>query len=187
MRNLFFILIFILFSASAHASSDDKYDFRFSPLGLVFGALEADLDIAIASNWTLGPQFGVLHYKLGADAGFTTDYDVKAYMFGLRGNWFRNGNFTDGLYVGPSLKWAGWKVQTSDSTGPITKSANVTVVSCLVGYGWFWDSFNIMLGGGLTLGLGDSKVDVTNSSGTTSSVTTNLSGLAAEFALGWTF
>lgn len=186
MRYLISILIFVS-GLSASAKSDDKYDVRFNALGFAFGAFVADLNIAIDSNWTLGPQLGVLHYRIGRDAGFTDDYDVKAYTLGLRANWFHNGNFTDGLYVGPSAKWASAKVTTSDSTGPITQSSSATLLSCVVGYGWFWNTFNIMLGGGLTVGLGDSNVKVTNSTGTSATVATNVSAFATEVALGWTF
>jgi hypothetical protein len=186
VRHLLLVAAFAA-STSAFAKSEDKYDFRFSPIGLVVGAIDVNLDIAIDPNWTLGPQIGFLHHKFRSDPSFTTDYDVKAFMLGARANWFRNGNYTDGLYVGPSLSFAGVKVETSDSNGPESASVSALLASCLVGYGWFWDSFNIMLGGGLTLGLGQSNVDITHSDGTKTSIATNIGGFDVEFSLGWTF
>lgn len=187
MRYFLLVIAALTFSLSAFAKSDDQYDFRFNPLGILVGAIEADFNIAVDSNWTLGPQLGLLHHKYPSSGSYTTPYDTKAFAAGIRANYFRNGNFTDGLYVGPSLKWAGVKIETNDNNGPVTGSAALTIASCVVGYGWFWDSFNIMLGGGLQLGVGASHVEITNSSGQKDWIPHHVSSLTGEFSLGWTF
>lgn len=60
------------------------------------------------------------------------------------------------------------------------------LLAVLVGYGWFWDSFNMMLGGGAAVPFGESKVEVTDPNGVKTEKDVR-SGLAIEFSLGWTF
>lgn len=100
-----------------------------------------------------------------------------------------NGVYTDGLYVSPQFAFSNAKVSATDSLGNSAEGeASSLIVSGLVGYGWFWDSFNIHLGGGLGLPVGASKVKVKNSDGTEESVDFSRTGrLALEFNLGWTF
>jgi hypothetical protein len=95
----------------------------------------------------------------------------------------------DGLYVSPQFAFSNAKVSATDSLGNSAEGeASSLIVSGLVGYGWFWDSFNIHLGGGLALPVGTSKVKVKNSDGTEESVDFSRTGrLALEFNLGWTF
>ncbi len=176
-------------SKVAYASDSAQYNFRFSPIGLILGSINIDFDIAIAPDWTVGPTINYWRYSSASDkATFSEDYKTTAYGFGARANWFKNGNFTDGLYVGPSLAYANVKVSTTDTVGTTwTGSASVMLASCLVGYGWYWDSFNMMLGGGASLGLGDTKVKIESSSGSSTEVSTSIAGLALEYSLGWTF
>jgi opacity protein-like surface antigen len=185
---VFSLLLLVAAVPGFAAESGSTMDFRFSPIGLIVGSLNAGLDFQVTPNWTLGPEGSFWNRHVSAESSsYSHDWDVKAFGIGLRGNWFKNGNFTDGLYVGPSLTYASVKVTNSDVSGDISGSASGLFVSGLVGYGWFWDSFNIMLGGGATMGLGDTKIEVTDSSGTKSDVSTSIAGLALEFSLGWTF
>lgn len=172
-----------------YASDSAEYNFRFSPIGLIVGSINIGLDIVVAPDWTVGPAVQYWRYKISSDDTiFSSDYEITAYSFGGRANWFKNGNFTDGLYVGPSLSYASVKLTTKDSLGDtVTGSASVMLASCLVGYGWYWDSFNMMLGGGAALGLGDTKVKVETSSGSTTEVSSSIAGVALEYSLGWTF
>ena len=171
----------------ACADSADTMNFRFSPIGLIVGSVDVGLDFAVAPQWTVGPQVNYWHRHVGASSGFTSDWDVKAYGVGARANWFKNGVYTDGLYVGPSLMYASVKVTNDDSFGTTTGTASGLFAGGLVGYGWYWSSFNMMLGGGFTVGLGDTKVTVTSSNGTKTDVSTSIAGLALEYSLGWTF
>jgi hypothetical protein len=152
---------------------------------LIIGSVNAGLDFVVHPNWTVGPEGSYWHTHVGSSWG--SDWDVKAYGIGARGNWFKNGVFTNGLYVGPSLSYASVKVTNSDSFGSYSGTASGLFASGLVGYAWFWDSFNMMLGGGATVGLGDTKVSVTDSSGAKTEVNSSISGLDLEFSLGWTF
>ncbi len=176
-------------SKVVYASDSAEYNFRFSPLGLIVGSININLDIVVAPDWTVGPVINYWRYSSSSDRTvFSKDFETTAYGFGARANWFKNGNFTDGLYVGPGLSYANVKVTTTDSTGDsVTGSASVMLASCLVGYGWYWDSFNMMLGGGASLGLGDTKVKVETSSGSSTEVSSTMAGVALEYSLGWTF
>jgi hypothetical protein len=130
-----------------------------------------------------------MHWNLRSSGSFTGDYDIKAFAIGGRANWYANGVYTDGLYVSPQFAFSNAKVSATDSLGNSAEGeASSLIVSGLVGYGWFWDSFNIHLGGGLALPVGTSKVKVKNSDGTEESVDFSRTGrLALEFNLGWTF
>lgn len=174
-------------STSAFAANGE-YNFRFSPLALLIGAVDLNFDMQVSPDWTVGPSVTFWKFELNSTGSFTEKYTVSAFAFGARGNWFKNGVYTDGLYVGPALQSAKVKVETRDSIGAVSAEANVLLASCLVGYGWFWDSFNMMLGGGLAVGLGGSDVTVTDSSGNTTTVKARQTGgLALEYSLGWTF
>jgi hypothetical protein len=193
MRHL--LLVFALLCGfSSHAaeppasgSSSDMYDFRFMPVGLIIGAVSTELDIKIADDWTLGPQLSYWHHNFSADSGFTSSFDVTAWGAGVRANWFKNGAFNSGLYVGPSLGYANIKVTTSDSGGSRSAELSTAVAEAIVGYAWFWNSFNILLGGGVTTTLGSNDITVTKSDGSTYKVNTRIAGPALEFSLGWTF
>lgn len=189
MRRLILTLCLLLNPlAHSEGASSNTMNLRFSPLGLVVGAIGIQLDFKIHSEWTLGPALSYWHVKLDSDpALFTSQYDVTASTFGARANWFKNGVYTDGLYVGPALEYASVKVKTNDSISTVSATGTALMLSGLVGYGWFWESFNMMLGGGLGVALGGADVEVTDSSGSKTKVKSPASGLALEYSLGWTF
>jgi hypothetical protein len=187
LKKIFAALIVLALSSSAFADNKDNYNFRFSPIGLLVGAITVNYDIAISDSWTLGPELEYWHFSLSEDSDFLSDYSVTAYAVGARANWFMNGKYTDGLYVGPRIDYVNIKLTTTDFTGDVTGTASTIVAGCLVGYGWFWNSFNQMLGIGASVGLGSTSVNITDSSGTSSSVSTSVAGLIGEYSLGWTF
>lgn len=163
-----------------------KYNFRFSPLGLVLGIGNASLDVAINSDWTVGPELSYAKFKLDASGGGGTTYDVNLASAGVRANWFKNGVYTDGLYVGPFLRYAKTSVGSTGATVVTGETAGVAVGS-LVGYGWFWNSFNMMLGGGAALAMGESNMVITEANGKRTEIPNRGAGFAGEFSLGWTF
>lgn len=175
------IAVAITLFLSVHSMANDL-NFRFSPIGLLIGAVDATLDIKMNPNWTLGPKLTYLNFEISSNS---INYKESAYGLGVRGNWFKNGAYQDGLYVGPAAGWHGVKV-TGNSY-----SAEVSAVSigCLVGYGWFWESFNQMLGGGIATALGGTKVTIKDSNGATVNDVelSGFSGLSIEYSLGWTF
>lgn len=184
-KNLIASIFFSLtVSLPAHAAQGD-YNFRFSPLLLVLGAMSLDLDIKVNNNWTLGPSLDYWSFTVNSTDPAFSDFSLKTLGIGARANWFSNGAYTDGLYVGPSVEF----MSISVTSGSTSASAGLLVANTFVGYGWFWDSFNMQLGGGLTLPLGSTKVRVDDGAGNTEDVTA--SGLTGNFTwewtLGWTF
>lgn len=184
---LFLIVIFALTTTQAHASSGDSMNFRFNPIGLLIGAVDVSLDFVVTDEWTLGPQFSYVDFSLNSSSGFTNKVEVSGIGGGLRGNWFYNGVFTDGFYVGPGLTYTNVSAKVSNATESAEGSVSSVVASALFGYGWFWDSFNILLGGGFATILSNPKVKVVESNGTTTEYEARKGGLALEFSLGFTF
>ena len=169
--------------ASAEGSGD-QFNFRFSPVGILFGSLNANLDIAVSNTWTVGPQLGYSRFKFGTS---DSNFDITGYSIGARGNWFKNGTYTDGLYLAPAVSYQRVSGHYNRTNGSQTDvSANGPNVSFIVGYGWFWSSFNMMLGIGGQAQLGDSSVTATNSDGSQSSTKIG-TGVTGEYTLGWTF
>jgi hypothetical protein len=169
------------------ASTTDRFDFRVNPIGLIGGSIDANLDFRISQDWTVGVQGIYLHVKLDPSSIFTSDYNITAYGFGTRANYFFNGAFKDGWYFGPSLEYLSVGIKTGDAAGPASGTASGLMASALVGYGWFWDGFNLMLGGGYAAVLGTSSITIKDSVGNEETITANLSGLTYELSIGWTF
>lgn len=168
-------------------ASPYNYDFRVNPVGLISGAIDANVDFKITEDWTVGPQGIYLHLNLSPSETFNSNYDITAYGFGARANWFYNGAFKDGFYFGPSLEYLTVDLKTSDAFGPASGTASGLMASGLIGYGWFWDGFNIMLGGGYEAVLGASGITIKDSAGNQQTITANLSGLTYELSIGWAF
>ncbi|MBX3020048.1 MAG: DUF3575 domain-containing protein [Bdellovibrionales bacterium] len=188
MKRLLSVVSILLFSSLAHADSASQFNFRFNPIGLIAGSIGVALDVTVAPEWTIGPDLTYWNIKWGSEGLGSYEYSIKAMGIGARANWFKNGVFTDGLYIGPSLNYADVEVSIKDSLGTSTGKASGLFLGCLVGYGWFWDSFNMMLGGGLTAGLGGTDIKVRDSNnGSEETVRNRVAGLSAEFSLGWTF
>ncbi len=192
------VLVLSVFAATGRAeaqvstgSSPKSMNLRVSPILLLIGMIELNLDVAMNDQWTVGPELNFWRFTVNSsNSSFDDEFSLSAFALGVRANWYQNGVFSEGLYVGPYAKYVNVKVETEDSAGnDISGQASGLGLGCLVGYGWFWDSFNIKLGGGLALPLGTSNVEVKDSSGTTTEeVKTSRTGsLAAEFTLGWTF
>lgn len=173
-----------LAAKTQYASDSRKMNFRFSPLGLLFGYLNADLDFKVGQEWTLGPSLGYLSWNLDS---LGTNYNVTAYQIGARANWYFDGTaINDGWYFGPSINFVSVKVDSNDYSASTTGIG----LTGIVGYNWMWESFNIMLGGGLSGATTPGEVEVTRKSTNTKekvSVGRSSAGLALEFTLGWAF
>lgn len=178
----FFSVVFVSQQALAN-----KMNFRFGPVGVVFGTFNANLDIAMAPQWTLGPELSYRDITASSGPPFTSDYHLTALELGARANWFPRGIYRDGWYIGPSLGFATVNISTTDSGGSTSGGLSGLYMGCVGGYGWFWKHFNMMFGGGLTLGFGDTKVPVIDSSGGTTYVTTEVNAFDIEYSLGWAF
>lgn len=182
---IFSTLVLILSWSSAHAQN--QMNLRVNPLGLLLGGIDATLDFKYDENWTIGPKLSYMSFEASRSGSFTEDFSIKGYSLGARANWFKNGVYTDGLYVGPDLSYSYVKVSSSDTSGTVTAEGQGLYATGLVGYGWFWQNFNMMLGGGLTAGLLGTQVKVKDSNGNETKVSVRSGGLALEWTVGWTF
>lgn len=178
----------VLTPALARAESSATMNFRVNPIGHVLAGVSLIADFKIDPQWTIGPMVEVAQRTLSSDKDrYTEDFRMRAFGAGARANYFHNGVFTDGFYVGPSLQYAKVNLKTRDFLGEITGDASMVLVSAVAGYGWFWTNFNFMLGAGFTASAVPATITVTDSTGYKESINTRLAGLAIELALGWTF
>lgn len=175
--------------SKSYDSSSKQYNIRAQAIHLLIGAASLSFDYKIHPEWTIGPTATYWRYSMSSDSNyFIEKYDVTYFALGVKANWFPQGVFNDGLYIAPNLSYVSAKVQTKDTAGdPVTGTGSVTMLGGLVGYAWFWENFNMMLGGGAKLGLGNTKVEVKSASGTEVSVTSPVAGFDFEFTVGWTF
>ncbi|MDZ4661761.1 MAG: hypothetical protein SGJ18_09095 [Pseudomonadota bacterium] len=187
MKSLVTVLSLVFLTLPVSAASSNTKNFRFSPLAVLIGALNLNLDFTVNENWTVGPEALYWRFTSTSSGGLLSDIDINAYSFGVRGNWYNNGVFTDGLYVGPSVNYTSATASSNDIQGKISAKASGIFLRGIVGYGWFWDSFNMLLGGGLTVSLSDTTVEIRDSSGTYTEANIHRGGAALEWTIGWTF
>lgn len=170
---------------SSYGSSGYMFNARISPIYLLVGGVGLNFDYKINANWTVGPEVYYASYKLKLSS---TDLTVTGYGFGARANWFQNGVYTDGWFVAPMAAYSAAKASGTDVNGvSVEATGSAFLVGAVGGYGWFWDNFNIMLGGGLALPIGDSKVEAKDSNGNRAEGKVTGSGVLIDFTLGYTF
>jgi hypothetical protein len=191
MKRVFLILALVFSGTSVLAlnsspDSGSKYNFRFSPINLLVGSAVIALDFQLNDQWTLGPELSYWNASLTLNRTTGQKIDVNMSSIGARANWFKNGIYTDGFYIGPFARYSKTSINATGST-TITGDASGVTAGSLFGYGWFWESFNMMLGGGGALATGQSTLVVTDSSGNRTEVPDRGIGLALEYTLGWTF
>jgi hypothetical protein len=182
----------IFVSPRAQATPDDTMNIRFNPLVLIAGLVMVDFDIKVSDNWTVGPTLlgGGIKFTSTDSGGASDTIEVKASGFGVRGNYYFNGVFTDGWYLSPAIQRQSISVDVSDATSSASAEVTGTVLTGVGGYHWFWDSFNLNLGAGFSSWSGPAKIHVVDSGGNTQDVdasTSRATGLAIDFMIGWSF
>ena len=195
MRRFATIMAVVFFlSSSANAMPEDTKNFRFGPIALLAGGLALDLDFRINEQWTIGPSLGYIKLKdkdRTTDSGDPAEAEVQASALGVRANYYFDSAFVDGWFLGPSFSFAKLEVDVKNKSTLQSASAEVSgaAIGILAGYHWFWDSFNLNLGAGISSFTGPEKVTVNYSDGTKDEVKgpNGSAAFAAEFSLGWTF
>ncbi|MBL7686507.1 MAG: DUF3575 domain-containing protein [Bdellovibrionaceae bacterium] len=176
-------------SSTSSSSKEGSINARISPLGLLIGYFNADIDFKLGDQWTLGPTFSYWGFDVSS-SGFTGDsMRVESKSIGARANWYKNGVFKDSLFFSPIFQYVSASATgTSRSSGStVSASASVPVMSALVGYHWFGQTLNMSLGAGLGFGLGSSKVKATDGTTTVESDISRSVGLALDFMIGIVF
>lgn len=170
-----FVLIgFVLCFLGFQSASANSTNIRFNPLGMLVGYINANVDFKVGSSWTIGPEVGYLNWDF-------SDTSVSATKFGVRANFFLGGNaFEDGWYIGPFAMYV--SAEGKDDITSDTAKATGTIIGALFGYGWFWNSFNMMLG------LGFQSYNINAEATTTVDFdSVNRTGAAFEWTIGWAF
>jgi hypothetical protein len=167
--------LLLLVGGFSCAVASAKMNITSAPLSLLVGVVNARLDMEMVDKWTVGPEAAILNWTLN-------DVNVSAYSLGVNFAHNFNGNFATGAFVTPAANIISATAKI-DST-----SASVTALfaSVVGGYHWFWDSFNLRLGGGLAFGISNATITVEDSTGDDISVPLS-GGFLLDFALGFTF
>lgn len=168
----------------AGSSSTAEVNLRVAPLSTLLGMFDFSLDVPIAPAWTLGPE--IVYW----DAEYSS-VDVMAYAVGLRANYYFAGEvFAQGWYLGPSVQYLSVEVEDDDPFfGKLSAETTAISGSTVVGYHWMWDSFNIKLGGGLSV-YSSSDIELKDQNGVIrDNYDDSFSGaqFVAEFTLGYVF
>ncbi len=158
---------------------------RFNTIGLLAGAVTLNYDVKIAEQWTLGPELTYWDINLTSNDG--NSYDIYALGGGLRATWFAYASSSTGCTSDTSLAVARKHLKATNSDGSTTLDRTALVATGIVGYAWYWTSFNVHLGGGASVDLGDRGVGVKTTDGTETTVHTSLTRFTAETSIGWTF
>jgi hypothetical protein len=180
------LLLFLLLVSSTALAEKTQYlserrhvNVRLYPLSLFIGRLSGDVDIKVASQWTIGPT--VSYGNMGL-FGSSLEYS----SFGVRVNYYLNGAaISDGWYVGGALEQINAKAESEGLKAESSGSA----VTALGGYTVMYDSFNMNFGGGLVASNAESvsKTEDLPGSHKEVKVSAKPSGLYLEFTVGWAF
>lgn len=171
--------------------AEKKYNFSFEPVAILVGYFDIAADFKMSETWTLGPVLTYWHTSVGSgDPTYTDNISLSEFSIGARGNWYLNGVFSDGLYISPILQLVMVKATTVSNGQNLSASLTGVSLTGLVGYQWFWNSFNMKLGGGLSLSTTPSKIHIqSNNSAYSNDVSydpTSL-GFVVDFMIGWAF
>jgi hypothetical protein len=170
------------------AAQAKQFNVAVNPLALALGMISGEAQIGLTNELTVGPKASYWSLDLGGDA--FTFYSIGAisqYSFG--------GTFQDGGYLKAQALYTGVSLETSNYSGVSCEaSASLFNVGGLGGYQWFWGSgFNMNLGAGYSVAIGDMNADAECSDGSqkesesSSDDMTGTGGLALEWNLGFAF
>lgn len=131
----------------------DSMNLVFSPISILVGILNAELDFKLNPHWVVGPEFAVVNWSIGS-------LSLKGSSFGATARYYFHPVFSDSWYVAGSAESSNLEVKS----GTASASASGLSVSFKGGYHWFWDSFNLQLGLSFT-SLPYGKLEVKESNG----------------------
>ncbi len=157
-------------------------NFKFSPLSLLIGVIDLQVDLTVSESWSVGPAFMYLNREIG-------DFDTKAWSLGIRGNYYLNRKvFTQGWYLGPQLSYLGVNVRGKDVLGGnIEANSTGAATTLYFGYHWFWETFNMSLGAGpVYYTMGKIKVKSENAPDESFNAFDGVR-LALEYMIAWRF
>ncbi|OQW46429.1 MAG: hypothetical protein A4S09_05515 [Proteobacteria bacterium SG_bin7] len=170
--SVFFLITSItILSPSAKANN---FGFRFSPILILVGIADVDLDIGLGSNFVLSPEIIGGKWTL-LDKGY-----IQLSGGGLALSYHFNGNFTDGFYLGVAGQTV--EVKGENSSG-LAAQATAKGGGLRAGYLWQWVNFYMNLGASF---FSSDNTKITYSDGSTENIPGG-SGAGLDFKIGWSF
>jgi hypothetical protein len=191
MKNILictFVFLFLSISYSSEISPGRApvFNLRIEPIRLFANSnFNIILDVNLNPNWTAGSEFGYKVYDVAEAGPRKSKINVKTTYVGARGTWFKNGVYSDGLYVSPLIRYADAQVSAPSDLVVSGKSSGA-LLGCFFGYGWFWQNINMMLGVGPMLGQSQQSLTVSGQDGSFQ-IKDHLVQSVGEYSIGWTF
>ncbi len=187
MKKIGMLLATLVLTSLASAKSGDNFNVYINPLGLAVGSLNAGVDYVVAPQWTVGGYGSYINVKLPKSGSMTEDLTINGYGLGVKGTWYHSGALTDSWYVSPFVQYQSIKAETANTAGKLSAEGDGTYLGATTGYGWYWENFNMAVGGGFMTPLAQGKVTVKDSTGGSPEEVNVYSSLKLEFNIGWTF
>jgi hypothetical protein len=161
--------------AAPISSSSKSFNFTFSPIAMLFGMINGDLQYALNDKWSIGGRAIFWNLTIG-------DYAFNVTALGAGAVWYSEGTFQQGFYAGPGVAM----VSSSVKSGTQSVTVSGATLTASGGYGWYWNSFNLQLGGAIGIPLGSGTVKVKDNNGIEENVNVPVS-TGLDFRIGWTF
>ncbi len=168
-------MILCLLACSLTFAADRNISIRTNPIGLLVGAINAEISYGFKNI-----AVGMGGHSWDASLG---DLDFKSSQLHARVDYWFNGSFNQGWYLGVLLGTLDIEVSNGLSSGEL----DTTFTSLAGGYRWAWTSFFMDLGLQLTR-VAASEIETVDSSGNnrdTESLPNANTGI--DFNIGWAF
>ncbi len=168
------VLLIMSVTALSQSAQANNFGVRFSPILILVGIADVDLDIGLGSNFVLAPEI------IGGKWTLPTVGYIQVSGGGLALTYHFNGIFTDGFYLGLAGRTLDVKGESSSGlTGQTTAKAG----GLRAGYLWQWTSFYMNLGAEL---YSSDNSKITYSDGSTENIPGG-AGAGLDFKIGWSF
>jgi hypothetical protein len=173
------------------ANLSKSYSAYFLPLDLLFGQFSFGLDTRLSEHWTLGPELGYWKNNTGQIKG-SSDVDsskIDAWRYILRGNWFYNGTYNNGMYIAPLFGMISSSVSGRWTDGTSFGASKIaTYGGILIGYAAFGKTFGANFGIGYSTKLTGKYAEMQfHDGGWVRTKPPNTIGLMFEYAVSWRY
>lgn len=161
--------------------STADWNLALDPFGFILGGVGLGLEYRLSDQVLLGPFFMSVNAKFGEN-------ELSFQQFGVKSRYYFKPLFNSSWYLGGQLGSFNLKVTETSFTTKSSGEFSSTLLGASFGYHWFWDSFNLRLGGLLGVFTGKSKVKLTSeNSATEEDYDAGSFGAGIEFMIGFFF
>jgi len=184
LSTLLIICAALFFSSNSHAYNSNG-NFRVSPAGLLLGAVNLELDIAIDRRLSIGPMYTYWDFEAN------NDFKALSQAYGVRMDWHQNRFNREGMLYGVYYKhWTVDAEYLDDNDDLIKNNVAMNMLGFVGGYRWMWDSFNVTTEVGYRLiQLDGFKLKVETGENTKARITdiSVVGALILDVTVGWAF